>query len=134
MINLIEDDVETQPLYAYDYEAWARDGMPHVTRLPPLPTITYKPGWEFEWSGRNGMVFLDIVVRPPSDKAIDSRTGEVRMHDYYGTPVPGVYLGSKIVPMPFSEEWLRWYILKIERHETDEWLKFNGVQFFHPHD
>jgi hypothetical protein len=107
-----------------------------------LATMTYKPTYSFEIVDVNGSAVLRVTMhthdsRPdepvPLSIPVDFPVPNVAEHR------PGRFTGDGRVTYTDTEEgfwqdWLRGKIHWCELHESDEWLRFDGVLHRDPHN
>jgi hypothetical protein len=89
-----------------------------------LGRYTYKDGWVLEiFNDPYEGPFLYITVTVPDGY----RPGEMTT----------LYIRSNVPPIPTAEYfglWLWWRLDQIERHETREFLRYDGDPWSDPHD
>lgn len=97
-----------------------------------LRLIDYKPGWSLELidhrkdKGAMAVRFKMIVWDTMREREL---TPLVVTTDY---TIPNHLYGQNFM---YSKalDWLRGRIHEIEKHEADEWFRFDGMQCFNPH-
>lgn len=92
-----------------------------------LETMTYKPTYDFEIVDVNGSDVLRVTMHTH-----DSRPDEaVPLSIPVDFPVPTVRAAGSA---DYWRDWLHRKIHWCELHESDEWLRFDGVLFNDPHN
>ena len=90
-----------------------------------LKTMTYKANWEFSFKVYFDGLMLEVLYMAPNSR------------DPSGTIVQ-ICSPEKVPPFDMDVEtfrgWLRAVLHKIERHESDEFLRFDGKVYREPHD
>jgi hypothetical protein len=92
-----------------------------------LATMTYKPTFHFEVVDVNGSDVLRVTMATHDSRPDDAPPLSVPVD--FGVPT--------IVPGWPDDEWRVWLRDKVhwcELHESDEWLRFDGVLVFDPHE
>lgn len=96
-----------------------------------LARFTYRPGWVLSIEGPDigpGWGFFLRISYPAADAYHPERMITARSV----RPVPGL-LGPKFGSEGFGR-WLAHELMEVERHESREWLRREGLVFDDPHD
>ncbi len=97
----------------------------HATPRPAkehVASLTYKPGWTFKVGGPDGR-YMCVFARTPN--SLDPGCERTTQHMFELPEGP-------ITPAAFSR-WAFWNLLRVEFHETSEFLQLDGFRPFWPH-
>lgn len=117
---MTESLIERRPIGAEEFRQWSRIND-FVNRF------SYKPGWQFvlqdfRWDRMDNLVRLDVSAR---------------VQDVMN-PEKTILIGETVTfPMTEQEDIISYRLLALvnsmERHEIEEWLRFDGIPVRNPH-
>lgn len=100
-----------------------------------LARFAYRPGWKLEIEPSGGVLALQSpLVLTGRFRAQDSYHPERMIPIVFRRPVPDWF--DDLPTWQRSEEFGRWLaaeLMVVERHESREWLRRDGVVFDDPH-
>jgi hypothetical protein len=113
--------------YAPDYDGISTTRAEYEKLVALLGRFTYKPGYSFE-------VFRPIPGLVSLRCRYTAKDATNPTEDIYLNTIRPIYVSSMARDERAFMEGMRGICRDIENHETNEWLKLDGVAPFYPHD